>query len=199
MSIIKMDQRDTFSQEIQHLKHCSDEHIKKGNKLHKLSPFLDKQGILRVGGHLTHVALHPHMKHPAILPRDSYLSSLLIKHHHEKVYHQGRAMTMNELRVNGIWILGCSKAMSSHIYKCTRCRKLRRSPEQQKMAELPMERTEVAPPFTYCGMDCFGPLNVKEGRKELKRYGLLLTCMASRAVYIEMLDDLSTNSFINAL
>ena len=197
--LIKMVQRDSFSQEMQHLRHCNDEHIKVESKLEKLSPFLDKEGVLRVGGRLTHAALHPHVKHPAILPRDSHLTSLLIKHYHERVYHQGRALTMNELRANGIWILGCSKAVSSHIYKCTRCRKLRRSPEQQKMADLPAERTKEAPPFTYCGMDCFGPFYVKEGRKEFKRYGLLLTCMASRAVHIEMLDDLSTDSFINAL
>lgn len=67
------------------------------------------------------------------------------------------------------------------------------------MAALPEERMETTPPFTYCGMDCFGPFYVKEVRKELKRYGLLLTCMCSRAVHIEMLNDLTTDAFINAL
>lgn len=61
-----------------------------------------------MGGRLTHVALHPHVKHLAILPRDSYLSSLLIKHYHEKVYHQGRAMTMNEFRANELRAYGFS-------------------------------------------------------------------------------------------
>ena len=56
------------------------------------------------------------------------------------------------------------------------------------------------PPFTYYGMDCFGPFYAKDGRRELKLYGLLFTCMGSRAVYIEMLDDLTNpNAFINAL
>ena len=67
------------------------------------------------------------------------------------------------------------------------------------MSELPKERVEVSPPFTYTGMDCFGPFIIKRGRKEHKRYGLLLTCLSSRAVHIEMLEDLSTDSFINAL
>lgn len=67
------------------------------------------------------------------------------------------------------------------------------------MADLPEERTEESPPFTYCGIDCFGPFIVKEGRKELKRYGLLFTCLCSRAVHIETLDDLTTDAFINAL
>ena len=39
---------------------------------------------------------------------------------------------------------------------------------------------------------------IKEGRKELKRYGVLFTCLNSRAVHIEMVDDLSTEAFINA-
>ena len=67
------------------------------------------------------------------------------------------------------------------------------------MAELPKDRLEICPPFTYCGIDCFGPFMVKEGRRELKRYGLIITCMASRAVHIETLDDLSTDVFMNAL
>ncbi|KAM7419774.1 hypothetical protein PAMA_016727 [Pampus argenteus] len=108
-------------------------------------------------------------------------------------------MTTNELRANGIWILGCSNLVSSHIYKCTKCRKYRRGTEQQRMSDLPVDRTEATPPFTFCGLDCFGPFYIKEGRKELKRYGLLLTCMCSRAIHIEMLDDLTSDAFINAL
>lgn len=106
---------------------------------------------------------------------------------------------MNELRANGIWILGCGNMVSSHIYKCVQCRRYRRTTEVQQMADLPGERTETSPPFTYCGLDCFGPFIVKEGRKELKRYGLLFTCLCSRAVHIETLDDLTTDAFINAL
>ena len=55
------------------------------------------------------------------------------------------------------------------------CRKLRGALEEQKMANLPEDRLELAPPFTHCGVDYFGPLVIKEGRKELKRYGVLFT------------------------
>ncbi|KAM7416948.1 hypothetical protein PAMA_018837 [Pampus argenteus] len=197
IAIIKMVQETNLSQEIQCLQHHKETQPK--SKLHKLNPFLDDQGIIRVGGRLTHAALHTHVKHPAVLPRDSHISSLLVKHYHERVHHQGRGMTTNELRANGIWILGCSNLVSSHIYKCTKCRKYRRGTEQQRMSDLPVDRTEATPPFTFCGLDCFGPFYIKEGRKELKRYGLLLTCMCSRAIHIEMLDDLTSDAFINAL
>ncbi|KAL6490192.1 hypothetical protein MHYP_G00005370 [Metynnis hypsauchen] len=120
LTIIKMVQEATFSKEIQCLLRHKETQVKdKVNKLYRLSPFLDDQGILRVGGRLTHAALHPHVKHPVVLPRDSHVSALLVKHHHERVLHQGRGMTMNALRSNGIWILGCSKAVSSYVYKCT--------------------------------------------------------------------------------
>ncbi|XP_026116657.1 uncharacterized protein LOC113095301 [Carassius auratus] len=67
------------------------------------------------------------------------------------------------------------------------------------MSDLPTERVEPSPPFVYCGMDCFGPFMTKEGRKQHKRYGLLLTCFCSRAIHIEMLEDMSTDAFINSL
>ena len=67
------------------------------------------------------------------------------------------------------------------------------------MADLPKERTDPEPPFTVCGVDVFGPYIIKEGRKELKRYGLLFTCFSSRAIHIEVIHTLTTDSFILAL
>ena len=67
------------------------------------------------------------------------------------------------------------------------------------MADLPEDRLEPAPPFTYCAVDYFGPFFVKEARKSHKRYGVLFTCMASRAIHIEVANTLTTDSFINAL
>ena len=67
------------------------------------------------------------------------------------------------------------------------------------MSDLPEDRLETAPPFTYCAVDYFGPFIVKDGRKELKRYGVLFTCMASRAIHLETSNSLDTDSFINAL
>lgn len=185
-----------FSDEITSLKLKKAIAKTKDHKLHKLSPFLDEKGILRMGGR--QATLHPHIKHPAILPKISHISALLIKHFHEKVHHQGRGMTMNELRANRWWILGCSDAILSHIFKCVKCRKYRRNIEEQKMSDLLEDRMETTLPFTYTGIDCFGPIYIKEGRKDLKRYGLLLTCLCSRAIHIEVVDDLTTDAFLNA-
>lgn len=62
-----------------------------------------------------------------------------------------------------------------------------------------MELIHIHTPFTYIGIDCFGPFYVKDGQKELKKYGLLFTYMHSQSVHIEVLDDLSSDAFLNAL
>ena len=69
----------------------------------------------------------------------------------------------------------------------------------QKMSDLPEDRMSDVPPFTYCAVDFFGPFSIKEGRKEIKRYSVLFTCLAMRAVHIETTVWLTTDSFINAL
>lgn len=67
------------------------------------------------------------------------------------------------------------------------------------MADLPADRVEAAPPFTYLGVDYFGPFYVREGRKEVMRYDVLFTCLSCRAVHIEVANSLHSSSFINAL
>ena len=185
--IIKLVQKETLPE------------ISPVSSLSKLDPFVDMYGVTRVGGRLKKSNLPDSAKHPAILPRYSHVTNLIIRHYHEKVQHQGRGITMNELRASGYWIVGASSAASSVISKCVTCKKLRGTFQEQRMAELPEDRLEPAPPFTNCAVDYFGPFIIKEGRKELKRYGVLFTCMASRAVHLEVADTLETDSFINAL
>lgn len=67
------------------------------------------------------------------------------------------------------------------------------------MSDVPKERVTPSAPFTYTGMDVFGPWYIKDGRKTLKRYGLIFTCMSSRAIHLETLNTMETDSFINAL
>ena len=67
------------------------------------------------------------------------------------------------------------------------------------MSDLPEKRVSPTAPFHYTGMDVFGPFYIKEGRKTLKRYGLIFTCLASRAVHLETLNSMEADSFISAL
>lgn len=139
------------------------------------------------------------VKFPIILPGKSHIANLIVKHCHKQVNHQGRGMTINEVRSCGYWIVGGSSAVALHISKCVKCQKLRGVAEEQKMADLQLDQSEPAPPFTFSAVDYFGPWLMKEGRREVKRYGVLFTCMASRAVHLESANSLDTSSFINAL
>ena len=65
---------------------------------------------------------------------------------------------------------------------------------QQIIADLLKDRVNEAPPFTYCGIDLFGPFIVKERQSDMKRYGALFTCLASRAVHTEVVASMETDS-----
>ena len=67
------------------------------------------------------------------------------------------------------------------------------------MAELPFDRLREEPPFTYCGVDLFGPFVICSKQKELKRYGVMFTCLCSRAIHIEVAHSLDKDSFLLAL
>ena len=173
--------------------------IRKASSIYRLHPFVDSSGLLQVGGRLKADPTDDRVKHPLLLPRKGHVTNLIIRHSHEKTHHQGRGMTINELRSSGYWIIGMSSAVAHYIRNCTVCRKWRGHVVEQKMANLPSDRMEVVPPFTYYAVYLFGPFTIKEGRKELKRYGVLFTCLSSRAIHLETAADLTTDSFINSL
>ncbi|VDI05043.1 Hypothetical predicted protein [Mytilus galloprovincialis] len=72
------------------------------------------------------------------------------------------------------------------------------------MSDLPYDRLQSTPPFTFIGIDTFGPWNIltrktRGGQANSKRWAVLFTCLYTRAIHIEVIEELSSSSFINCL
>lgn len=81
---------------------------------------------------------------------------------------------------------------------------MRRKPEHQFMADLPEDRLTPEPPFSSVGVDTFGPWEVlarrtRGGLVNTKRWAVMFSCLSPRAVHIEVIEEMSSSSFINAL
>ncbi|XP_066595474.1 uncharacterized protein [Prorops nasuta] len=121
---------------------------------------------------------------------------------HEKHYHAGIQSILYATRYR-FWILDGRNQVRKVIRNCIRCIRHRAKPVMYKMGNLPKSRVETSTPFYHTGIDYFGPFFVKEkkfrNRNRVKVSGCVFICMASKAVHIEILSDLTTEAFIGAL
>ena len=164
-----------------------------------LSPFIDDKGIIRVGGRIDKAIVSYEEKHPVLLPNEHRISLLITSHMHNHG-HPGVATTTAKIR-RKYWILKANKLSKAVKFKCVSCREMAHKAETQLMADLPALRlAPQTPPFYYSSCDYFGPYNVKIGRnKTRKHYGVIFTCLNTRAVHLELAVDLSTMEFIQVL
>ena len=128
-----------------------------------------------------------------------FLSDLIIRHHHELSGHLGQEYTLSIVR-NHYWITRARVSVRRIVRDCFDCKRRFQLPYDQKMANLPSDRvTPDKPPFTFVGSDCFGPFLVKRGRSLVKRYGIIFTCLTIRAVHVEVIHSINTDSFVDSL
>ncbi|GFU14014.1 integrase catalytic domain-containing protein, partial [Trichonephila clavipes] len=144
--------------------------------LRSLHPFIDEHGLVRVGGRLQNSQLRFNSKHPIILPSQHSISELLIKEQHIAHLHAGPTLLAHVLRQSH-WIVGTDGRFTKH-------------------------RVTLERPFFSCGIDYAGPVLIKcnkgRGTKSTKGYIALFVCLATKAVHIEAVGDLTTDSFIAA-
>ena len=197
-AILRLVQARSYFDEVQALQ-LKNTNLKKSSQLSKLCPFIDNNGILRIGGRVQEADVPFELKHPIILPRRCTTSNLIIEHHHRQLHHAGRNATLNCLRSSGFWVINGNSLVRFIINKCVKCKFLRGRTTVQRMANLAKERLEPSPPFTYCGVDLFGPFIIRERRSDLKRYAIIFTCLNSRAVHLECVYTMNTDSFIMCL
>ena len=114
-AVIKLCQRRGFQKKISTLE--KGRAISSQSSIFKLDPFLDNDGVLRVGGRIIKANLDYHLQHHVLLPKEGHITLAIIRDHHEKVAHAGWGKT-NEICNHRYWIINCTSAVKSVIFKC---------------------------------------------------------------------------------
>lgn len=215
--LYRLAQRDGFPEEISVLKNNSKTLSKsqqgndqkrekqytalsKNSAIRKSSPYLDEYGVMRASGRLNAASYVPlDVKSSIILPKDHWITQLIITEYHKRYHHHNKETVINELQQR-YHIPRMRTVVQKVIKNCPSCKITSATPRPPKMADLPPARLQAfCRPFTASGIDFFGPLLVTIGRRSEKRWGVLITCLTTRAIHIEVAHSLSTDSCILSL
>ncbi|MCG8069350.1 MAG: hypothetical protein JAY84_15975 [Candidatus Thiodiazotropha taylori] len=185
-------QESSFGNEMTRLRNRDP--VAKGSHLASLNPVI-VDGLIRSKGRLSSGTMG---KCPIILPSGHHVTKIIIRHHHETKGHVGIQQVLAATREN-YWIVKGHSAVKKVLKGCIMCKRQHAPLCTQQMAPLLEEQISPdKPPFSFVGIDYFGPLIVKSGRSHLKRYGCLFTCLTTRAVHLEVAHSLTADSFVAA-
>lgn len=197
--LIRASQSQTFAGEIHELK--TKTKITSKSHILGLNPFLDDQGILRVGGRLQLSKFDYNKKHPILLSAKHTFTKLLFMHEHTRLMHAGPLLLLSSIREH-FWPLSGRNLAKKVVHECVRC--FRTNPKQTNpiMGVLPSSRVEPMPAFYITGIDYIGPFLLKDkkgrGSKTSKCYVSLFVCFVTKAIHLEVVTDLTTEAFIAA-
>ncbi len=199
-SWIRSHQAEHFQEELTYLK--SGQVLRRPGLVRQLDLLLHADGIIRCGGRLENVEMAETVRHPILIAKSNHFSKLVILSFHFQMHHGGVNTTVAAIR-QSYWIPSARQQTRAVLRKCVPCLKVSGpSYQAQDHATLPGERVIGSEAFAVTGVDLTGAYFVKNdslpGREE-KVYIALFTCAASRAVHLELVEDLSASSFIEAL
>ncbi|XP_050054515.1 uncharacterized protein LOC126549425 [Aphis gossypii] len=166
--------------------------------LARLCPFLDSANLVRVGGRMQNSNWSERRKHPMLIPKESHLAVLIVRHWHLYACH-ARPRLLIALVQQQFWVIGIRLIVHRVIRKCLICAKMSAANPQPIMADLPSFRVREAHPFSVVGIDYAGPLQMKElslrKARIVKVYIAVFVCMTTKAVHLESVTALSTEAF----
>jgi len=132
---------------------------------------------------------------PLVLPREHPLTALIIRDAHRSVEHQGYRSTHAQLATR--WFIPKGLAAVKKICnQCYFCRKRNPKPMRPPTAPLHASRLNMHSAWKEVGMDHFGPFEIN---KRQKKWGLIFTCLTTRAVHLEDVDGPGAEPFCHAL
>jgi len=125
--------------------------LRKG-EFRNLSPYVDPEGVVRVGGRADKALVSYETRHPILLPRDHWISRLIVQHSHQ-FGHPGVVATVAKTRAK-YWIVRAHDLAKSVKFRYVVCREIRARVESQVMADLPQSRlAPFTPPFHHTSCD----------------------------------------------
>lgn len=196
--IILLAQQESFSSDIVSLQNEKT----LSHHLQKLSPFLDSARLIRLRGRLKNADISYNAKHPILLPKNHFVTRILIDHYHISFLHCG-AQQLQSLISQKYWILSARSVIKSRIFRCIQCYRTKPKLTAPIMGDLPGSRVSPTRPFSTSAVDYAGPINIKlhhlRKLQTLKVYICLFICMSTKAIHIEVVTDLTSDAFIAAL
>ncbi|XP_046749846.1 uncharacterized protein LOC124413362 [Diprion similis] len=196
-TIVKMVQAARFAQEISDLR--SKQRVNHDSVLITLHPFLDDDNIIRVGGRLRNAPVSYSRRYPVVLPSNHHVTTIIIRDAHYRALHAGAHALFASLQ-ESFWILSAKSTIRKVLHKCIVCFRSRPVSARHFMGDLPVSRLDNTRAFLNVGIDYGGPFNLKLSRnKTCKAYISLFVCMSTKAIHLELVSDLSSAAFLNAL
>ena len=196
---VKLTQESMFKDEFKALSNGED---LKSSRIAMLRPFLDSNGIIRVGGRLQNAqGVNFDSINPVLLPACD-LSKLVLQEIHETNLHC-TAKTVMGLAKEKAWIINLNRLVRIVMRECLVCKKFISKNLKPFMADLPQDRVNASEllPFANCFVDFLQHIWIKEaGPGRTKRaYIAVFGCQQTRAVHLEPVSGLSMDKFLLAL
>jgi len=196
--LIKQVQDECFPGEIQALNDGRE--VPYGSKLKSLCPFL-QEGLLLVGGRLQNANIGESQKHSIVLPASHRVTRLIFESYHKEMLHCGPQALLAQIRRRYWPLLG--RVMARAVTrKCVKCVKVNPKFYVPLMAPLPKDRVQASRPFSVTGIDFAGPFVVRSGIRRVvgkKAWIAVLICFATRAVHLEVVEDMTSEAFLACL
>lgn len=201
--IIAHVQEQEFSEELKILTGKSGSRVAKlKSSISSLTPFIDSEGMIRVGGRIDESDLSYESKHQLLLPKAHRVTEMIAQEEHSRNMHCGPQALLYAIRQN-FWPVSGRQLTRRIVHQCIRCFKARPREANQLMGNLPSTRLRPTRAFLHTGVDYCGPFLTKQSRRRNsqsnKSYVAVFVCLATKALHLELVSDATTDAFLAAL
>lgn len=184
-----------FKEDIRKLK--ANRNVSQKSPLKSLNPFIDNDGLLRVGGRLLQSSVPYSQKCPILLPAKIKLTWLLFEYEHRRLLHAGPQALLAYLHT-AYWPLRGQNLSRDVVHKCIVCYRSKPTLLTPLMAPLLRQRVTIERPFARTGVDFCGPIMIKSGIRRvvsIKSYISVFVFLVTRAVHLELVSGLTAEAW----